>query len=52
MRDLLAALEQKDVERVKVTSELENRYEHKLADQVRYGWWLSFVPASTTMNDV
>ena len=34
VRDLAAAVEQKDLDRQKMVAELENRYEHKLAEQV------------------
>ena len=34
IRSLLSTIELKDVDRTKVTSELENRYEHKLAEQM------------------
>jgi hypothetical protein len=34
VRELLGVCEHKDAEHVKVTSELENRYEHKIADQM------------------
>jgi hypothetical protein len=33
-RELLTTIEVKDVDRTKVTSELENSYEHKLAEQM------------------
>ena len=34
VRSLLNTIELKDVDRTKVTSDLENRYEHKLAEQM------------------
>ena len=33
VRELLTVVGEKETEHVKITSELENRYEHKLADQ-------------------
>jgi exonuclease VII large subunit len=34
VKDLLVSIENKEQDHVKVTSELENRYEHKLAEQL------------------
>jgi WD40 repeat protein len=34
LRDVLGMLEKKELEHVRLTAELENRYEHKLADQL------------------
>ena len=34
VRSLLNTIELKDVDRTKATSDLENRYEHKLAEQM------------------
>ena len=34
VRDLAMTVEQKDMDRLKMTAELENRYEHKLAEQI------------------
>ena len=45
IRDLNATLEAKGLDHVRMTAELENRYEHKLADQLdrydRLGMWMS-----------
>ena len=34
IRELMGTLESKGLEHVRLTAELENRYEHKLADQL------------------
>ncbi len=34
IREVMATLESKGLEHVRLTAELENRYEHKLADQL------------------
>ena len=34
VRDLAMTVGQKDMDRLKMTAELENRYEHKLAEQI------------------
>ena len=48
VRSLLNTIELKDVDRTKATSDLENRYEHKLAEQMdRYD-----LLVSTYMKDV